>query len=222
MAVELRRNERQPVNRSDTIAWVREEIRDQVTQAAACLIAGGVVLLPTDTVYGLAVHPDHDDAITHLFAMKGRPRSVNLPVMIGSRDHIIALGGVVNQATDALLDSKYVPGALTLAVGVSEDRLAPWLRGRDEFAVRIPNDERLLAIIEETGPLLVTSANLHAQQVRESVPEILSTLASQPDLVIDDGIRDTVPSTLVNCRLVPPVVERVGAVSEEEIEVILP
>ena len=108
-----------------------------------------------------------------------------------------------------------------LAVGVSPDELAPWLRGRDEFAVRMPDDERLLAIIDMTGPLLVTSANLHAEQVRESVPDILRSLVSEPDLVIDDGNRDTVPSTLVNCRLVPPVVERVGAVPEEEIEAIL-
>jgi L-threonylcarbamoyladenylate synthase len=53
------------------------------------------------------------------------------------------------------------------------------------------------------------------------VPEILKTLVIEPDLVIDDGNRDTVPSTLVNCRLVPPVVERVGAVAREEIEAIL-
>ncbi len=179
------------------------------------------MLLPTDTVYGLAAHPGHDDAVTRLFAIKGRPRSVNLPVMIASRDEITALGGVVSDAADALLGSKYVPGALTLAVGTSPGHLVPWLRGRDEFAIRIPDDERLLAIIRETGPLLVTSANLHAQAVRESVKEILGTLAIEPDLVIDDGIRDTVPSTLVNCRVVPPVVERVGAVSEEEIEAIL-
>ena len=114
-----------------------------------------------------------------------------------------------------------MPGPLTLAVGTSPDSLAPWLRGRDEFAVRMPDDERLLAIIDMTGPLLVTSANLHAEQVRESVPDILSTLVSEPDLVIDDGNRDTVPSTLVNCRPVPPVVERVGAVPAEEIEAIL-
>lgn len=179
------------------------------------------MLLPTDTVYGLAVHPGHDDAVTRLFAIKGRPRSVNLPVMIASRDDIPALGGVVSDAADALLRSKYVPGALTLAVGTSPEHLVPWLRGRDEFAIRIPDDERLIAIIKKTGPLLVTSANLHTQAVRESVKEILGTLAIAPDLVIDDGIRDTVPSTLVNCRLVPPVVERVGAVPEEEIEAIL-
>lgn len=198
-----------------------EHMNDEVARAAECLLGGGVALLPTDTVYGLAVHPEHDEAITRLFAMKGRPRSVNLPIMISSRDQIIALGGVVNEAVDLLLESKYVPGPLTLAVGVSQPDLAPWLSGREEFAVRMPDDERLLAIIRRTGPLLVTSANLHAQQVRESVADILPTLTSEPDLVIDDGNRATVPSTLVNCRLVPPVVERVGAVPEEEIEAIL-
>jgi L-threonylcarbamoyladenylate synthase len=200
---------------------VEERVREEAERAAACLLAGGVVLLPTDTVYGLAVHPDHDESVTRLFAMKGRPRSVNLPVMISSVDDILALGGVVNQPAELLLQSKYVPGPLTLAIGVSEAKLAPWLRGRDEFAVRMPDDERLLAIIKMTGPLLVTSANMHAEQVRESVPDILSTLVSEPDLVIDDGNRDTVPSTLVNCHAVPPVVQRVGAVPAEEIEAIL-
>jgi L-threonylcarbamoyladenylate synthase len=200
---------------------VEEKVRGEVARAAECLVAGGVVLLPTDTVYGLAVHPERDEAVTRLFAMKGRPRSVNLPVMISSPDEIRALGGVVNEAADLLLESKYVPGPLTLAVGVSPPDLAPWLRGREEFAVRIPDDERLLAILRTTGPLLVTSANLHAAEVRESVPDILSTLVSEPDLVIDDGNRDTVSSTLVNCRRLPPVIERVGAVPEEEIEAIL-
>ena len=200
---------------------MEERVREEAERAAACLLAGGVVLLPTDTVYGLAVHPEHDDSVTRLFAMKGRPRSVNLPVMISSVDDILTLGGVVNRAAELLLQSKYVPGPLTLAIGVSEAKLAPWLRGRDEFAVRMPDDERLLAIIRMTGPLLVTSANMHAEQVGESVPDILSTLVSEPDLVIDDGNRDTVPSTLVNCHAVPPVVQRVGAVPAEEIEAIL-
>lgn len=198
-----------------------ERLADEVDRAAQCLLAGGVVLLPTDTVYGLAVHPEHDEAITRLFAIKGRPPSVNLPVMIASPADVLALGGEMTRAAELLFDSKYVPGPLTLAVGTSLERLVPWLRGRVEFAVRIPDDERLVAIIKQTGPLLVTSANLHAQDVHESVPAILDTLAIQPDLVIDDGIRDTVPSTLVNCRLVPPVVERVGAVPQVEIEAIL-
>jgi L-threonylcarbamoyladenylate synthase len=200
---------------------VDERLADQVNRAAQCLLAGGVVLLPTDTVYGLAVHPEHDEAVTRLFAIKGRPRSVNLPVMIAAPADAFALGGEMTRAADLLFNSKYVPGPLTLALGTSPERSVPWLHGRAEFAVRIPNDERLIAIIKKIGPLLVTSANLHAQAVHESASAILDTLAIQPDLVIDDGIRDTVPSTLVNCRLVPPVIERVGAVPTEEIEAIL-
>ena len=140
---------------------MEERVREEAERAAACLLAGGVVLLPTDTVYGLAVHPEHDESVTRLFAMKGRPRSVNLPVMISSVDDILTLGGVVNRPAELLLQSKYVPGPLTLAIGVSEAKLAPWLRGRDEFAVRMPDDERLLAIIDMTGPLLVTLSLIH-------------------------------------------------------------
>jgi L-threonylcarbamoyladenylate synthase len=192
-----------------------------VAGAARCLLGGGVVLLPTDTVYGLAVHPEHEAAVDRLFALKGRPRTRNLPVMVHARAEIPRLGGVVSRAAGLLLESKYVPGPLTLAVAVSQAAAVPWLAGREEFAFRIPNDEQLLTILASTGPLLVTSANLHAQETRESVPEILATLAGEPDLVIDDGIRDTVPSTLVNCRAEPPVVERAGAVPREDIEAVL-
>ncbi len=190
-------------------------------KAARCLLDGGVVLLPTDTVYGLAVRPGQDDAIDRLFAMKGRPRSRNLPVMISSKRDITRIGGVMSEAAERLADSEFFPGPLTLAVGVSPDSAAAWLRGREEFAVRMPDDELILAILRVTGPLLVTSANYHAEATRESVQEIIGSLRGEPDLVIDDGARDTVPSTLVNCRLLPPVIERVGAVPAEEIAAVL-
>jgi L-threonylcarbamoyladenylate synthase len=192
-----------------------------ILAASRCLLDGGVVLLPTDTVYGLAVHPAHDRGVDRLFALKGRPRSRNLPVMVAASGEIPRLGGVISKAAKLLLESKYVPGPLTLAVGLSPDSAVTWLAGRTEFAFRIPNDERLLSILTITGPLLVTSANLHAQETREAVPDILAGLDGEPDFVIDDGVRDTVPSTLVNCHSVPPVVERVGAVPREEIEAIL-
>ncbi len=194
---------------------------DAVEKAARCLLDGGVVLLPTDTVYGLAVRPGRDGPAGRLFGMKGRPRSRNLPVMIASKQEITRIGGVMSEAAVRLADSKFFPGPLTLAVGVSPESAADWLRGREEVAVRMPDDELVLAILRRTGPLLVTSANYHAEATRESVGEILASLQGQPDLVIDDGPRDTVPSTLVNCRLLPPVIERVGAVPAEDIAAVL-
>ncbi|HEY5987562.1 MAG TPA: L-threonylcarbamoyladenylate synthase [Streptosporangiaceae bacterium] len=192
-----------------------------VAAAVRCLLGGGVALLPTDTVYGLAVHPAHGKAVDRLFALKGRPRTRNLPVMVADSEEVAPLGGMITRAAELLLESKYVPGPLTLAVGISPETAATWLAGRTEFAFRIPDDERLLSILKTTGPLLVTSANLHAQETRESVPDILASLTGEPDLVIDDGVRATVPSTLVNCHADPPVVERVGAVPTDEIEAIL-
>jgi L-threonylcarbamoyladenylate synthase len=188
--------------------------------AADCLRSGGVVLLPTDTVYGLAAFPAQQSAVHRIFEIKNRPPSVNLPIMISRPDDVSRLGGQLNDASRRLLDSKFVPGPLTLAVGIDPEPVA-WLAGRDEAAFRMPDEEWLLGLLGETGPLLVTSANVHAEPTRESVADILASLAVAPDLVIDGGMRSATVSTLVNCHLDPPVVERVGAVPAEEIEAIL-
>ena len=84
--------------------------------------------------------------------------------------------------------------------------------------MRIPNDERLLAVLRKAGPLLVTSANAHSAGTPDNVPEILSQLDGAPDLSIDGGILRTTASTLVNCRVDPPAIERVGVVPETEIQ----
>ena len=88
---------------------------------------------------------------------------------------------------------------------------------RDEAAVRIPNDNRLLAVLRKTGPLLVTSANAHSAETPDNVQDILAQLDGAPDLWIDGGLLRTTASTLVNCRVDPPVIERLGIVAESEV-----
>lgn len=182
-----------------------------------CLENGGVVLLPTDTVYGLAVSPKSDEAIDRLFALKRRPRNVNLPIMVASDAELDPLGFEVSESARRLLRSPLIPGSLTLAMGFSSEYRPAWLAGRDEAAVRIPNDERLLAVLRRTGPLLVTSANAHSAETPDNVADILAQLDGAPDLYIDGGILKTTASTLVNCRLNPPRIERVGVVPESEV-----
>jgi L-threonylcarbamoyladenylate synthase len=179
------------------------------------------VLLPTDTVYGLAVHPGLEAAIDRLFRLKDRPRSRNLPVIVSSEADARDIGCVITEAASRLLTSEFVPGPLTLALGLEAEKRPGWLAGRDEVAVRIPAERFLLDLVTMTGPLLVTSANRHAEDPGESVADILPRLHGEPDFVVDDGPRATVPSTLVNCRLDPPVVERVGAVPAEAVEKVL-
>lgn len=191
-----------------------------MARARDCLLGGGVVLLPTDTVYGLAVHPECDDAIGRLFAMKRRPRARNLPIMVPSVADIPTLGVEVNKFARRLFDA-FAPGPLTVAMGLRAENAPAWLAGRVEVGVRVPNDEDLLAILEGTGPLLVTSANMHAQATPESLESVLAALDGVPDEVIDGGVRPVVPSTLVNCNLPEPVIERSGAISAEEIGMVL-
>jgi L-threonylcarbamoyladenylate synthase len=189
-----------------------------MTDIAEVLRNGGVALVPTDTVYGLAVHPERDDAIDKLFALKRRPRQRNLPVQVSSVAEIKNLGVEISDAAQRLLDA-FFPGPLTVALGVVNP--LPWLAGRTEIAVRVPADELMLALLKETGPLLVTSANLHAEATAESVPEILAVLDGRPDAILDGGPRTVVPSTLVNCNLPAPRIERVGAIPPDAIEQVL-
>jgi L-threonylcarbamoyladenylate synthase len=189
-------------------------------QVVATLRAGGIVLLPTDTVYGLAVHPDHDDALARLFALKRRPLTRNIPVMVASAEQAEQLGARVPEPARQLL-AAFSPGPLTLALGLDPERAPAWLAGRDEIAVRIPADDFLLAVLRAAGPLLVTSANLHGRETPEACADVLAQLAGSPDLTVDDGPRATVPSTLVNCNLPEPRVERVGAVPAEQIAKVL-
>lgn len=175
------------------------------------------MLLPTDTVYGLAVSPRFDESIDRLFALKRRPRNVNLPIMVASDAELEPLGFQISESARRLLRSPLIPGSLTLALGFSSDYRPDWLRGREEAAIRIPNDERLLTVLRKTGPLLVTSANAHSAETPDNTADILAQLDGAPDLSIDGGILRTTASTLVNCRLDPPVIERAGVVPESEV-----
>ena len=188
-----------------------------VDEIVKCLTEGGVVLLPTDTVYGLAVSPKFDESIDRLFALKRRPRNVNLPIMVASDAELESLGFDISESARRLLRSPLIPGSLTLALGFRSDYRPAWLAGRDEAAIRIPNDERLLAVLRKAGPLLVTSANAHSADTPDNVQDILAQLDGAPNLAIDGGTLKTTASTLVNCRVDPPKIERLGVVPEAEV-----
>jgi len=188
-----------------------------VEEIVECLANGGVVLLPTDTVYGLAVSPTFEKSIDRLFALKRRPRNVNLPIMVASDAELEPLGFEISEPARRLLRSPLIPGSLTLAMGFHSDFRPEWLQGREEAAVRIPNDERLLAVLRKAGPLLVTSANAHSAETPDNVPDILAQLDGAPDLWVDGGRLKTTASTLVNCRVNPPAIERIGVVPESEV-----
>jgi len=204
-----------------TTEIVQRDASDTLQKAALCLDRGGVILVPTDTVYGLAVQPTHSRSVKRLFDIKSRPGSVNLPIMVADAKQLEALGARISPAARTLLASEFVPGALTLVFGIDAGKAPDWLQQREEIAVRIPDDEFLLTLIGQTGPILATSANRHGYDTPSAVAEILQQLELQPDIAIDGGSVNTVPSTLVNCNVDPVAIERVGVIPVDEIERVL-
>jgi L-threonylcarbamoyladenylate synthase len=185
--------------------------------AAVSLRAGGVIVVPTDTVYGLAALPDDADAVARIYVAKNRPDKLHLPVLAATLDHVHRLGVAFSQAA-ATLSSLWWPGPLTMALGFSTTAARPdWLVGREEVAVRIPDNAFLLDLMRVVGPLVVTSANRHGDTTPLSADEAGSRLSPNVSLVIDGGMLDAVPSTLVNMRTSPPVVEREGAITRAAI-----
>jgi L-threonylcarbamoyladenylate synthase len=185
--------------------------------AVAVLRGGGVVVVPTDTVYGLAARPDTPDAVRAVYRAKGRPEGMHLPVLAASTETVRDLGVAFNAPASALA-RWWWPGPLTLAFGFAAGAARPdWLAGRDEVAVRVPDHEFLLALLTETGPLVVTSANPHGAPTPRTADDVAASLGPPVDLIVDGGRLTEVPSTLVNVSGSEPVVEREGAISRGDV-----
>jgi L-threonylcarbamoyladenylate synthase len=186
----------------------------QKTQIIQTLQTGGVVLIATDTVYGLAALPTDEKAVAKIYELKQRPREMFLPIMVAGMEDLEKSGLDINENARKLFASDLVPGAITFVLGFKDESLKPdWLKTRDEIATRIPDNALLLSVLRETGPLLVTSANKHGHtQTPHNVKDILSELNGIPDLIVEDGEGKEVPSTIINCRFNPPKIERNGLI----------
>lgn len=190
-------------------------------EIAKALAGGATVILPTETVYGLAIQPDAPAGSRRVFELKGRPKELNLPVIIGAIEQLDRLGVDYNH-TARRLAGKLWPGPLTIVMGFAPDRERPaWLSGREEVAVRLPAHELLREVAKAAGPLLVTSANRHGTGAKAVASEAAASLRGTVDLIVDGGTLSSTPSTIVNARCSPPRIERVGAISAAAIEEIV-
>lgn len=156
-----------------------------VARAADTLMSAGVVALPTDTVYGIAALASSQVAIDRLFEMKGRDRAKPLAVFAGTLNQASDLAALDGAATAEA--TKGWPGALTLVLRAKQTELATRLGSDETIGIRIPDHELVLKIIELTGPLAVTSANLSGEPVLVTAEQIVLALAGWVDLVIDGG-----------------------------------
>lgn len=201
---------------------VREDATDGVAHAVAALRRGDLAVLPTDTVYGIAADAFSPPAVNRLLAAKGRGRDMPVPVLVGAWRGLDGLAQHITPTMRSLVEA-FWPGPLTLIV-----RAAPslaWDLGetRGTVAVRMPLHPVALAVLAETGPLAVSSANRSGQPPAADAAEAQRQLGTAVAVYLDAGSTgDAVPSTIVDLTGDRPQLRRWGAVPIEELRELLP
>lgn len=195
---------------------------DHHAQAADVLRSGGVVALPTDTVYGLCARADDSAAVERIYAIKDRNPAQAMPIFVASVDQAELLG--VFDRTARALSSKFWPGALTIVVPARDGYDSRALAGGRTIALRAPGDDRIRELCDAVGPLTGTSANVAGREECHTAAEVRAQLGDSVDLIVDAPVEATgQPSTIVDCT--DPTAARIvrdGAVSRDAIAGALP
>jgi len=193
--------------------------RDAIEEAAAWIRNGGVVAIPTDTLYGLAADPFSAAAVARVFAVKGRDADRALPLIAADISQATRHLGRLSDAGERLAE-RYWPGPLTLLVPAPRAIAADVHGGTGRVGVRVPRDTVAQAICRAVGtPITATSANISGERGTADPAEVERTLGRRIDLMIDIGATPGgAPSTIVDTTVTPPVLVRAGAVQWSEIQ----
>lgn len=185
----------------------------ELAPAAAWLRAGGVVAMPTDTLYGLAVDIRNASAVRQLFALKGRDARAALPLIAADLSQVVACGGRL-EAREAALAAAFWPGPLSIIRDAPAWVVPEVHGGHRTVAIRIPAHTVARRLCEAWGGVLsATSANISGAQAVDRA-EALGAIAEDPRVfVIDAGATPGgLPSTLVDVRSARPLLLREGAI----------
>jgi L-threonylcarbamoyladenylate synthase len=191
-------------------------------EAAEVLRSGGLVALPTDTVYGIAVALDTPGGIERLFAAKRRPPEKGVMLLLADAAQGPSIGEWPETA--AALAESFWPGGLTVIVPQRPDVPLPeaLTGGAPTIGLRAPDHPAPRALAAAVGPLPTTSANVSGLPEARTAEEIVQQLGDAIELVLDGGPAHGGPaSTVVDCTVAPPRILRLGAISKESLEAAL-
>ncbi len=198
-------------------------VRDSaIATAARSVSSGQLVVLPTDTVYGIGADAFDSIAVTNLLSTKGRGRDMPVPVLVGSWDTIDGLTATVAPTTRQLIEA-FWPGGLTLVV--TQAPSLSWDLGdaRGTVAIRMPQHPVALELLARTGPMAVSSANISGQPAALTAAEAQAQLGELVTVYLDGGPSMLgVASTIVDLTAEVPRILRLGAISLDSLREVVP
>jgi tRNA threonylcarbamoyl adenosine modification protein (Sua5/YciO/YrdC/YwlC family) len=160
-----------------------------IETAERALQAGKVIVLPTDTVYGLAALPGIEAAVDRLYLLKGRPEAVPIAVLVGSPEQVESIAGPLLPEATRLMAALW-PGPLTVVV--------PRRDGLGTIGVRCPDHDFVRSLANRVGPIAVTSANRHGEPTPATAMDAATSLDGEVELVVVGGPCGGMASTVVD------------------------
>jgi len=194
--------------------------RDAIAEAVTWIRTGGIVAIPTDTLYGLAADPFNRDAIGRLFDVKGRDADRAVPLIAAGVDQVVAHLGALSPLARRLAD-QYWPGPLTLVMPAPRALVSEVTGGRGTVGVRVPADDVARAVCAGCGrPITATSANLSGHAASSDPDVVEHTLGDRIDFLLDTGrTKGGAPSTIVDVTGGEPQLVRAGALAWDDIQI---
>ncbi|MCU0798103.1 MAG: L-threonylcarbamoyladenylate synthase [Candidatus Thermoplasmatota archaeon] len=173
------------------------------------------VILPTETLYGLACPYDDKECIARIFSVKGRPEEMTLPVTV-PRKELIGSVGHLPMVHSGIIE-RFVPGPLTIVIKARSD-LPDGLARNGTIAVRVPDHPLYRPLCERVGPMVMTSANLHGMDPVRNADEARAHFGDSVALMVEGETgSDTIPSTIIDLTGKEVLVLREGRIKSIEI-----
>ncbi|HEM4446131.1 TPA: threonylcarbamoyl-AMP synthase [Streptococcus suis] len=182
---------------------------------------GGAVILPTETVYGLFAQAMNEDAVNRVYQLKQRPRDKAMNLNVSNLNDIYFF----SQNTPFFLEklyNRFMPGPLTIILKANE-KVPFWVNsGLDTVGFRLPNHEKTLRLISETGPLIGPSANISGNESGKKFSDIQVQFSVDLPGIEDDQALTGIDSTILDLSGQKARILRQGAISREEIQKAIP
>ena len=190
--------------------------KTEQTEIVQAIRDGKVVAFPTETVYGLGVKFGSKDALNCLMEAKNRDYSKAITLMVASPKEISSFAYVSDKA-QKLIDA-FMPGMITLVFKKKECVDDAMTNGKTTIGIRIPDNEYVIGLLKEAGPMLVTSANLSNHSNTTSTQEVLDQLDGRIDYVVEGETSDNIASTVVDVSKNEIIILREGKITKKDIE----